>query len=94
MTEGAYIPQDAQSANNVVESWSKGQERIDRLKEEEANQKVEQQKVELQKQEVQIQQQQQDTYQILVVGGLGIGVVLTIVLAIFLLAKIFRSKNK
>lgn len=94
MTEGAYIPQDAQSANSVVESWSKGQERIDRLKEEEANQKVEQQKVELQKQEVQIQQQQQDTYQILVVGGLGIGVVLTIVLAIFLLAKIFRSKNK
>lgn len=53
-------------------------------------QKLEQKKLELQKQELDIKQQQQNTQQMLVYGGLGLGAVLVTVVSIAIVIRLLR----
>ncbi len=63
------------------------QQRLDHQKEQDK------QEQELQQQQLAVQQQQQNTQQLLVIGGLSLGAALVIVVSIYLLTKAFKRKD-
>lgn len=83
-----------EEADKFVESFGEAQERNAQQAQKEKENNLEQEKLKVQQQQLQLQQQQQNTNQQLVIGGLVLGSILVLSIAIYLLFKTFRKDKK
>ena len=82
---------------SVTEGTTGNADYYDRKQQQEqfdAQQKIEQQKVELQQQQVQLQRQQQDTNQILSIGGFVLASIIVLTVVTILITRTFKSRQK
>ncbi|HSE29207.1 MAG TPA: hypothetical protein VLA77_01320 [Candidatus Saccharimonadales bacterium] len=80
--------------NSVTNGIQKNQERLSNEAQQDKDRNLEQQKLELQQQQLNLQQQQQNTNQQLVIGGLILGGILVLSIAVYLLVKTFKTNKK
>lgn len=83
-----------EEADSFLENSQKTQERNAQQAQNDKENILEQEKLKLQQEQLQLQQQQQTTNQQLVIGGLVLGGILVLSIAIYLLAKTFNKKKK
>lgn len=83
-----------EEADKFVESFGEAQERNAQQAQQEKQNNLEQEKLKLQQEQLHLQQQQQSTNQQLVIGGLVLGSILVLSIAIYLLFKTFKKDKK
>lgn len=83
-----------EEADNFVESFGEAQERNANQAQQEKQNNLEQEKLKVRQEQLQLQQQQQHTNQQLVIGGLVLGGILVLSIAIYLLMKTFKRDRK
>lgn len=86
----AYDPVIQGGSNSTVDGFSEDREQYYKQQVDQSNK---QEELKLEQQKLQLQQQKQDTNQQLVIGGLVLGGILVISIAIYLSAKTFKKKK-